>query len=407
MKSIACRRRSNPRVVAIDYLRILCMAGVFLGHGLLPPVQQFAMRYSTATMGVVTFFVISGYVILRVLLYDMESGEPLWKFYVRRFCRIVPAYWVICATATLLPWTIRVTPTVVPAVGHAIAALPGMDHFTALHGIRDAARTAHLDMDYSFGLRNPEDYEPRLCAWLYYGNQWYVWNPTRRGHSNRPDGHCWSLCVEEQFYLVAPIVILIAMKLGGRELLWKVICFGAIPLSVASVIYYELWPHPEGAVHIATLPNVLPISLAHWQRYWKEKSAPSYAFGRLRVPALWIHGSDDDRRIAFRWPIPSLPGLVRRRHRLCGDLRRRALAACTRLSFARKLDGILRPIDLWHVPLARRGDLLGGPVPSRGLGIVRGRVYFNHLAVAAFLQARRVPDDALGPQNRRQPPRPP
>jgi peptidoglycan/LPS O-acetylase OafA/YrhL len=141
-------------------------------------------------IGVRLFFVLSGFLITRLLLQArseaaFQPAAALKAFYIRRALRIFPAYF-----ATL-----------------GVVWLAGMEP------------------------------SRRVLAWhaLYLSNFWYAlsgdWTPWQLGHT-------WSLSIEEQFYVVWPLVVLLA----PRRHLAK-ICVGVIAFSLAYRFYWPItWP---------------------------------------------------------------------------------------------------------------------------------------------------------------------
>ena len=129
-------------------------------------------------LGVEVFFVISGYLITLLLLAESEqSGSiSLGQFWMRRFRRLLPALWVMVV---------------------------GVVVFASLFQ-REMLGTLRGD----------------VVAALLYGFNWFqVWNGTSYFTSFEfvPLRHLWSLAVEEQFYLVWPLVMLLVARLGRRK----------------------------------------------------------------------------------------------------------------------------------------------------------------------------------------------
>ena len=109
-------------------------------------------------IGVQLFFVLSGFLITGVLLDSKAKGGYFRSFYGRRVLRIFPLYYLLLVVlAFVLPLLGRVPPL-----------------------LQADARAMPL-------------------AWIYLSN----WTT----HVPAPIGHCWSLAVEEQFYLVWPFVV--------------------------------------------------------------------------------------------------------------------------------------------------------------------------------------------------------
>jgi peptidoglycan/LPS O-acetylase OafA/YrhL len=158
----------------IDGLRAIAVAAVVLFHSGVP-------GFSGGYVGVDVFFVISGYLITRLLTgADAASlPMPLSAFYVRRARRILPALLLtsavstICATALLLPWDVQ-------RFGKYLAA------------------TAVLSSN--------------VPAWLEQADYF------DKGILYVPVTHFWSIAVEEQFYLLYPLVVLaVGRFLPGRR----------------------------------------------------------------------------------------------------------------------------------------------------------------------------------------------
>ena len=192
---------STGRIAGFDGLRAIAFLLVFVSHKAVAPLTD---RYGTD--GVWIFFVLSGFLITRILARSRERIEAgnssgwseLVSFYMRRTARIFPVYYAFLAAL-------------------AILAVPG------LIDIGEPARQA--------------------SNWLYVSN-FYI---DRWGW--RTDlGHLWSLAVEEQFYLLfAPLVFV----LPRRRL--PEICIALIALSIAT--HAELlW---QGSWHISFEINSL------------------------------------------------------------------------------------------------------------------------------------------------------
>ena len=173
-------RSKAAHVPALDGVRGLAIALVFARH--LSLVPWFRLSSSAADqavagvagagwIGVDLFFVLSGFLITGVLLDDRERTAPmsakLGRFYWRRTLRIMPLYYVACAILFF----------VVPALPYfraqpEIAMLPQSEPWYWLYGVN-------------------------LLS-VIHGGAWTPFNT----------GHFWSLAVEEQFYLVWPLVVL-------------------------------------------------------------------------------------------------------------------------------------------------------------------------------------------------------
>jgi peptidoglycan/LPS O-acetylase OafA/YrhL len=149
-------------VPALDGLRFFSFLGVFIWHAWQNNRTLSAFAHYGA-LGVQVFFVLSGFLIGGILLQVREQhGTPLsrrlWIFYVRRALRIFPLYYLALLTAEVLP-----------ALG-----------VTALGG-------HHLLVWNAAYLSNVKLYLDQESGGL---------------------AHFWSLSVEEHFYIVAPVAVL-------------------------------------------------------------------------------------------------------------------------------------------------------------------------------------------------------
>ncbi len=175
----------------IDGLRAIAVASVVAFHaklGLAP--GGFA--------GVDVFFVISGYLITSLIMADIEAGRfSILAFYERRIRRIFPALLAVIAACLVVGYW-RMTP----------------DDFVLL------GRNA-------------------LAALGFHSNFWLA---GRAGYfmpdaATLPLLHTWSLGVEEQFYLLAPLILLLGASAGRRTrgwVFWPLLAAG-IAISVAGV----------------------------------------------------------------------------------------------------------------------------------------------------------------------------
>lgn len=135
-------------------------------------------------VGVDVFFVISGYVITRLLLGELDRTGRIdfWSFYLRRIRRILPAL-----AALLIP-VVLVTLLLGPIGGQLATARTAMaaalfNANTYLAGVIGDLQTGYFDP------------KAELNAFL----------------------HTWSLSVEEQFYLGFPLLLGVSWRVGGRR----------------------------------------------------------------------------------------------------------------------------------------------------------------------------------------------
>ena len=177
----------RPEIQALRAVAIGCVVLYHFWPAVLP----------AGFVGVDVFFVVSGFLITGLLLRDAEryGRVRLREFYVRRARRILPAALVVlsaCAVATLL-------------------FVPRVEWRPFLQQI--------------------------LSSSLYVQN-WHLARdsqiPSRADLESTPVQHFWSLSVEEQFYLVWPLLIILALWLAMRLGRRRQVLIAAV-LAVATV----------------------------------------------------------------------------------------------------------------------------------------------------------------------------
>ncbi len=174
-------------IPALDGLRglaalaVVC-SHVFPGNTVTPLTRAVRYLFGFGATGVDLFFVLSGFLITGILVDSLDEPHFFRTFYMRRILRIFPLYYAVIAI-------------------FALAAL-------------------------LFGLR----YDKQLPSMaLYLQNTSLITTPiyAYAGPSPLPLSHFWSLAVEEQFYLVWPLLVFL---LKSRRSLFAV-CLGFILLD--------------------------------------------------------------------------------------------------------------------------------------------------------------------------------
>lgn len=156
----------------LDGLRAIAVIGVIAYHLNLDFIPG-------GLLGVGIFFVLSGYLITDILLSQWrEHGRiSLGDFWLRRFRRLLPG--MLTMTAAVMLWL----------------------------ACTDPSRLASLRGDIVSGI-------------MYISNWWYIFHHVSYFESFGPPspfGHFWSLAVEEQFYLVWPLLLIAAIMLFKRK----------------------------------------------------------------------------------------------------------------------------------------------------------------------------------------------
>ena len=193
----------------IDGLRALAVVAVVLYHAKLLWVRG-------GFVGVDVFFVISGFLIASIIVRDIEKGTfSLLGFWERRIRRIVPALFVVMATASIAAYFLILYPQDYHHFGNSMIAQSAF-----------VSNILFMVTDNYFD--QPSRFSPLL--------------------------HTWSLSVEEQFYLLFPFLILLCVWLAHRfraTIAWqwqKVLLVAVATLGTVSLL-----------LNIATV-NIFPTS---------------------------------------------------------------------------------------------------------------------------------------------------
>ena len=202
-------------IAGLDGLRAIAFLIVFFFH---------TRNLPFGWLGVQLFFVLSGFLITDILLRMKEKlprREFFTKFYGRRFLRIFPLYYFYLILLTAL-----------------IFLLPVLD----LKGLRTEISAKFFN----------QIWVATFYAYdFFHASSFFV-----RSHFF---AHLWSLSVEEQFYLIWPLLIFLTPREKFKQLCFTAIGLGFIFRLAITLIYRtQLFPFlltdPQQAV------NVLPFS---------------------------------------------------------------------------------------------------------------------------------------------------
>ena len=228
---VVAPRPHFPYRADLDGLRGLAVLAVVIYH-LCPPWLPGGF------VGVDVFFVLSGYVVTGVLL----AGQPapplptLLGFYARRLKRLLPNL-LLCLVSTALTFALLVPPSdqTNRIFRTGLRALFGWSN-VYLNG----KETGYFDVDTSLN----------------------------------PFTHTWSLGVEEQFYLVFPLLLLLGLALGrGRR---RGAVLTVLAASVASLLHaISLMPGSSQSAFYLMAP-----------RFWELAIGGLLALGLQGLPPL-------------------------------------------------------------------------------------------------------------------------
>jgi peptidoglycan/LPS O-acetylase OafA/YrhL len=201
----------RDRIPSLDGVRGIAILLVVVFHSLLVnedamPAQPVYAVAASGWSGVNLFFVLSGFLITGILLDAPRTRRGLRNFYARRALRILPLYY-----ATLLVF---------------FYALP---------------RDVHPSLAW---------HDERQLLYFAYVQNWSI--AARGAWPETPNlNHLWSLNIEEQFYLVWPLLV---YWLGRRRLAWlcAALVAGCLALRAALFTAGTAWV----AIYVMTITRL-------------------------------------------------------------------------------------------------------------------------------------------------------
>lgn len=196
---------TNPKFHGLDHLRALAILLVFLYHYLALGGGEPEWLFDVAGFGwtgVDLFFVLSGFLISSQLFAQIKKGENIsfQDFFLKRFFRIIPAYWVVLVLYFTIP------------MFHERESLPPLWRF--------------LTFTQNFGL----DLK-----------------------TSGTFSHAWSLCVEEHFYLFLPVILFVLYRNNFiKKGFWLLLLLFAAGFLIRMYSYEHFYKpvidHPGGVI---------------------------------------------------------------------------------------------------------------------------------------------------------------
>ncbi|OWV84459.1 acyltransferase [Rhizobium sp. R693] len=154
----------------IDGLRAIAVVPVVLWHAGFAP-------FSGGFVGVDIFFVISGFLITGIIIHELDEGRfSLTRFYERRARRILPALFVVVVACVPFAW-FWMLPDMLENFGQSVVAT-----LLFANNLLLAKTSGYWDLEAEF----------------------------------KPLLHTWSLGVEEQYYVLFPLLLLILWRWGRK-----------------------------------------------------------------------------------------------------------------------------------------------------------------------------------------------
>lgn len=192
---------TSPYLPGLDGIRAIAVLAVIAYH----------LNYGWASgglLGVQVFFVLSGYLITDLLVaeYRRHRGIHLGQFWLRRARRLLPALFVVLFVT----------------VGWAT--------------LFDRTQLAALRSDLPSSI-------------FYVSNWWFIFHHVSyfaRFGPPSPLGHLWSLSIEEQFYLIWPLLVLAGMRwIGSRRVLILITLTVATASAIEMGLVYAASPNGD------------------------------------------------------------------------------------------------------------------------------------------------------------------
>lgn len=205
--SSAYPRGHQPGLDGIRGLAVLLVMIVhFIGNvAAETPLQKLVVKAATyGWIGVDLFFVLSGFLITGILLESKNGTHYFTNFYARRTLRIFPLYYlVLICLFLILPRLVTPSPLLAAAEQH------------------------------------------QIWLWTYTSNFFTAW--TGSWSTLNYVAHFWSLAIEEQFYLIWPVVVFLAAPQTLRR-----ICIATIIFALLLRVGLAIWGVSELSISVLT-----------------------------------------------------------------------------------------------------------------------------------------------------------
>jgi peptidoglycan/LPS O-acetylase OafA/YrhL len=247
--------QTTSRIPELDGIRGLAILSVLCYHyisiqGLAAPgsiVDRLQRLVILGGTGVDLFFVLSGFLIGGILLDVRDSPRYFSTFYLRRFFRIVPVYFA---------WI----------TSYILVASFGGKYLLALSHSGNTPPLGYFVYNHYIFLQNfyLDKFHNLAGAWF---------DPT------------WSLAVEEQFYLVIPLVVFFLSRKSYKAFLLCVIIFE--PILRFTLLKMEVLNSGLIGQLTFTRADVLAIG-ALAALYWREESARAWLQNNSRTIYLTL-----------------------------------------------------------------------------------------------------------------------
>ncbi|APW58716.1 O-acetyltransferase OatA [Paludisphaera borealis] len=241
----------SGRVLELDALRgLACLAILF--HHFKPHLLPFGWA------AVDLFFILSGYLITAIILKNGRQKHFLFHFYMRRGLRIWPIYYLtVLVVAAASPWLPRT---------YDYAGLPYILTYTQEVGLHWSRST------------------PAFSEYLM---------------------HTWSLAVEEQFYLIWPVLVCLVGRRGVVSLALA-LATAAVCARSSEMYWRVLLTRADGLALGALLAALFTARKAIREHSAVPKVFAAIGLGAVAYLAFLIASGGMSKPEAPPWPGPSL-----------------------------------------------------------------------------------------------------
>lgn len=209
---IQARSQTSSHMPELDGVRGIAILLVLFTH--LGAIVRSAGVFSVVTregwVGVDLFFVLSGFLITRILIATREDRQYYRRFYIRRALRIWPLYFL-----------------------YVLVIYSGLHILVHIDAVQRFAATSQVLRDNLLHLSQP------LIVYFLF-----VQNLTNFGDML---GVTWSLCVEEHFYLIWPLLVRKFSIAVLKKILW--IGFFLQPLLRLAYVFFAQSRHVTYATY--------------------------------------------------------------------------------------------------------------------------------------------------------------
>ena len=239
---------SNHNRRDVQYLRALAVVSVVVYH-------FWPSRLVSGFLGVDVFFVISGFLITALILREVRATGTirLTAFWVRRIRRIFPAAITVIIATAVATFLSGSTAHILAIGRHIIASTFSFENVL-------------LGLDAT-------DYD-------------------RRNEMTSPLQHYWSLSVEEQFYLVWPIIVIGAVWLAAKSgvSVRRMLGIAVVVIASASFVYAIFVAQGVSSYYFDTLARAWELAIGAAVALWAQRDRTpwrgKFIFNRLSWIAL-------------------------------------------------------------------------------------------------------------------------